>query len=149
MFHSNLVVVSAYDGQNCLNSGESFPPSRQDRFYSNRCIITGCTGSKRTDHHGQCEEQIGHFNCDASSPEALQKSMENSWQLHDNEYYTPSGNASLPCGISVEDAAIGGGGVERNSRGYSLPTDIELVAMARALLMMSIGEDDIFIEAWI
>jgi hypothetical protein len=128
-------MVATYDGQNCMNGG-TFPPGHEDEWSGNKCLITGCRGSTRSDHHGACQEKIGEFHCDGTNAQTLNKSMAHSWRLHDNTYYTTSGNASLPCGVTVADAALGGSGVERNSRMLALPTDAELVSMARATLGM-------------
>ena len=46
-FERNLVVVNAYDGQNCINGG-GFPPGHRSNFTDNRCIIAGCRGSPRS-----------------------------------------------------------------------------------------------------
>lgn len=135
-FHHNLVTVNTYDGQNCMNGG-NFPAGHEDEWHHNTCILTGCRGSPRSNHHGPCEEQIGHLTCDSSSVTALKASMQHGWQLHDNRYYTVLGNASLPCGITVADAAAGGSGVEANSSSHTLPTDAQLVAMARMTLKMT------------
>ena len=135
-FRSNVVTVATYDGQNCMNGG-NFPAGHEDGWFDNHCIITGCRGSdSRSDHHGACEESIGHFSCNAASPSTLRQSMNHSWKLRNNTYYTHRGNATLPCGISVREAAAGGSGVEQGSRALGLPTDAELVAMARSVLGM-------------
>ena len=129
-FHDNLVVVNCYDGQNCINGG-GFPSTHRDRYYSNQCIITGCRGQPRNNHHGPCQEKIGNFGCDAKN---LNESMAASWDLHDNEYYTAGGNATLPCGVTIKEAAAGGSGVEQGSSAHKLPTDAELIAFAQATL---------------
>ena len=65
-FDSNLVVVNAYDGQNCINGG-GFPPGHRSNFTNNKCILAGCRGSPRSNLHGPCEEKIGNFGCDAEN----------------------------------------------------------------------------------
>lgn len=109
-----------------------------DIFENNHCIITGCRSSvNRSDHHSRCQEQIGSFHCDGSSPTALASSMLHSWTLRNNTYYTRDGNARLPCAnLTVAAAATGGSGVEAGSRAFPLPSDAELVAMARKVLGM-------------
>ena len=131
-FHHNLVVVNAYDGQNCLNGG-GFPSAHRDSFHDNKCILAGCRGGKnRSNHHAACQDIIGNFACDAKD---LNASMASSWKLYNNEYYTVHGNASLPCGVSIADAAAGGSGVEKGSSAHMLPTDAELIVFAKALLV--------------
>eukprot|EP01043_Picozoa_sp_COSAG02_P023899 COSAG02_NODE_1290_length_13442_cov_6.479125_8_plen_145_part_00 len=135
-FERNLVVVNAYDGQNCINGG-GFPLGHRSNYTSNKCIIAGCRGSPRSNLHGPCENKIGNFGCDA---EDLAGSMANSWLLAKNSYYTPGGNASLPCGVTVAAAAAqakyAGGGPEAGSVGLSLPTDAQLIAFAQETLGM-------------
>ena len=135
-FERNLVVVNAYDGQNCINGG-GFPNGHRSNFTGNKCVIAGCRGSPRTNLHGSCQDKIGNFGCDA---EDLAGSMAGSWLLAGNSYYTHGGNASLPCGISIADAAAkakaAGGGPELGSVGLPLPTDAELVSFARQTLGM-------------
>jgi hypothetical protein len=63
--------------------------------------------------------------------------MASSWVLANNSYFTPLGNASLPCGVTIKAAAAGGSGVERGSRARTLPTDAHLIAMAKATLGMA------------
>ena len=131
-FENNLVVVNAYDGQNCINGG-GFPEGHRSVFTGNKCILAGCRGKNRTNAHGACNERIGNFGCDASD---LRDSMADSWVLANNTYYTPLGNASLPCGVTIETAAAGGSGVEEGSTAQRLPTDEELITMARHTLNM-------------
>ena len=57
-----------------------------------------------------------------------------------NNYHTAHGNASLPCGVTVADAAAraaaAGGGPELGSAGLPLPSDAQLVAFAKQTLGM-------------
>ena len=50
------------------------------------------------------------------------------------------GNATLPCGVSINTAAANakasGGGPELGSRALPLPTDDELIKFAKATLRM-------------
>ena len=135
-FERNLVVVNAYDGQNCINGG-GFPPGHRSNFTGNRCIIAGCRGSPRSNLHGPCEDRIGNFGCDA---EDLAGSLAQSWLLAGNSYHTAHSNASLPCGVTVADAAAraaaAGGGPELGSAGLPLPSDAQLVAFAKQTLGM-------------
>jgi hypothetical protein len=135
-FENNLVVVNAYDGQNCINGG-GFPPGHRSNFTGNRCVIAGCRGSPRSNLHGPCENKIGNFQCDA---ENLAGSLAGSWLLAGNSYYTPGGNASLPCGVTIAAAAAQakakGGGPELDSVALPLPSDAELITFARATLGM-------------
>lgn len=146
-FHDNLVVVACYDGQACVSGGGYYPPGHNDRFENNHCIITGCRSSEnRSNHHGRCQEQIGQFQCDGSSPAALASSMSHSWTLKANHYYTHDGKARLPCkdaNLTVVAAATGGSGVEAGSTASSLPSDEDLVAMARRVLSMKTDDGDI------
>ena len=131
-FVANLVVVNAYDGQNCINGG-GFPKGHRSNFTDNTCIIAGCRGSPRNNSHGACNERIGNFGCNGAD---LGNSMSASWRLERNDYRTPAGNASLPCGVTVAAAAAGNSGVERGSTAAPLPTDNELISMAREKLGM-------------
>lgn len=137
-FHDNLVAVACYDGQSCVSGGGSYPPGHNDRFENNHCIITGCRSSvNRSDHHGRCQEQIGNFQCNGASQSALTISMLHSWTLRNNSYYTHDGMARLPCSnLTVAAASAGGSGVETGSKAFSLPSDAELVGMARRVLGM-------------
>ena len=131
-FEDNLVVVNAYDGQNCINGG-GFPEGHRSRFTGNTCMLAGCRGTPRTNAHGPCNEVIGNFGCKATD---LKGSMATSWVLANNTYYTPLGNASLPCGVTIATAAGGASGVEAGSSAHALPTDAQLIAMARKTLGM-------------
>ena len=63
-----------------------------------------------------------------------------SWLLASNSYHTVDGNATLPCGVSINTAAANakasGGGPELGSRALPLPTDDELIKFAKATLRM-------------
>ena len=65
--------------------------------------------------------------------------MASSWVLANNSYFTPRGNASLPCHVTIAAAAAGGSGVEEGSTAQKLPTNDELVAMARKTLGMGMA----------
>ena len=134
------MAVACYDGQGCVSGGGTYPPGHNDRFEHNHCIITGCRSSgNRSNHHGHCQEQIGSFDCNGLSPSSLNKSMSHSWILRNNTYYTHDGQARLPCSdanLTVAAAAAGDSGVEAGSQAQSLPTDAELVSMARTVLGM-------------
>ena len=60
--------------------------------------------------------------------------------MHDNEYYTPDGNASASCDgsglITIAEMQAGGSLVERGSKMLKLPSDEDLFAWARAKLLM-------------
>ena len=83
--------------------------------------------------NGPHQDIIGNFDCKF---DANRTTGSVSWILKNNSYYTPNGNASLPCGISVAAAAASGTGVEEGSSAHRLPTDDQLVAMARLVLGM-------------
>lgn len=130
-FHDNLVAVKPYDGQNCINGDEDAP------WENNTCIIMGAQ-QRQPDQlphvNGPHQDITGNFDCkfDANST-----TVSAPWRLRNNSYYTPNGNASLPCGISVAQAATSKGGVEAGSTAHYLPTDDHLIEMARAVLEMN------------
>lgn len=55
--------------------------------------------------------------------------------MHDNKYYTKSGNATLgSCGLVTDMFAKNG--MERDSTSNTLPTDEEMVKWARERLLL-------------
>jgi hypothetical protein len=126
-FHDNLVAAKPYDGQNCINGDEPIP------WQNNTCIIMGAMLGHTGDVNGPHQDVIGNFDCHFS---ANRTAASVSWSLKNNTYMTPNGNASLPCEVTVAVAAASGTGVEEGSIARHLPTDDELVSMARKLLGM-------------
>jgi hypothetical protein len=110
-----------------MNGDEDIP------WQNNTCIIMGAMLGHTGDVNGPHQDIIGNFDCKFNDNQT-QASV--SWDLKNNRYMTPNGNASLPCGVSVAAAAASGTGVEAGSSAHRLPTDDQLVAMARKLLDM-------------
>ena len=126
-FHDNLVAVKPYDGQNCINGDEPIP------WQNNTCIIMGAMVGHTGAVNGLHQDVIGNFDCHFNDNHTTGTV---SWKLKNNTYMTPNGNASLPCGVSVATAASSPTGVEEASTARHLPTDEQLVSMARKLLGM-------------
>ena len=117
MFYSNLVVTNPYDGQNCFDVG-SFEPGHGDGFFNNSCIIMGC-------RNPTCVDKVTSVSqCDPSIV-----------TLKDNRYFTTHGNATIQCGgkmLSVAEAQQQG--MEEGSTAGPIPSDEEIVGMAKAML---------------
>jgi hypothetical protein len=81
-------------------------------------------------------DRPGNFDCTA----AANGTVSSSWELYNNTYHTPLGNATLPCGVPVNDAAAsaaaGGSGAELGSKALPMPSDDELIAFAKQILGM-------------
>ena len=112
------VRVCADDGQNCFDVG-SFKPGHGDGFYNNSCIILGCRSP------GCVDKVTSVSQCDPTIV-----------TLKNNKYYTTHGNATIACGnkggLSVAEAQAVG--MELGSTAAKLPSDDEIVAMAKAVL---------------
>lgn len=83
--------------------------------------------------NGPHQDITGNFGCNFNANRTAGSAA---WILKNNSYYTPNGNASLPCGVSVAVAAASGTGVEAGSTAHRLPTDDQLISMARIVLGM-------------
>jgi|EP01047_Picozoa_sp_COSAG01_P007393 hypothetical protein len=106
-----------YDGQNCFDVG-SFKDGHGDGFYNNTCILLGC-------RNPACVDKVTSVSqCDPAIV-----------TLKDNRYYTTHGNATVVCGrkpMSVSEAQSVG--MEIGSTASTLPSDKEIVEMARMML---------------
>lgn len=110
-FFSNLVITKPGGGA-CIGNGP-YLPGLGDAYYNNTCVLPGNTGGM-VGHISQCEETQN--------------------EMHDNKYYTATGNASLNCGLVVDMYAKNG--MEKDSTSDLLPSDEEMVAWARERLAL-------------
>ncbi len=85
LFHSNVVIVRPFDGQNCINSWD-FLPGHQDHHFNNTCAIMGA----RNPHDVNMVINQGDGGVCGNGPGAM--------VLHSNRYFTRDGNASVICG---------------------------------------------------
>ena len=124
LFHDNVVYVAPTDGQNCINTWP-FNEGHQHKVFGNKCIVS----------FENKVSTIGGLDCKHPN-----NSVPIIDDLHDNEYYTPDGNASATCGdtgfITIAEMQAGGSLVERGSKMLKLPSDEELFSWARAKLLM-------------
>ena len=113
-FFSNLVITKP-DGGACIGNG-GYLPGLGDAYYNNTCVLPGTSGATgNVGHVSQCEETQN--------------------EMHDNKYYTASGNATLgQCGLVVGMYAKNG--MEKGSTSSPLPSDEEMVAWARERLAL-------------
>jgi hypothetical protein len=127
IFHSNLVVVRPYDGQNCLNSW-NFVPGHQDEHYNNTCVVMGA----RNPHDVDMVINQGDGGVCGGGPDAM--------RVHDNRYYTTHGNASVICGgpwgMRIEDLRAKFPAFEARSTASTLPSADEVLQWARDVLRM-------------
>ena len=86
VFSDNLVIVSPYDGQNCINVN-FFKVGHQHKFIDNVCAVLSC--SRR-----DCDDLIG-YTYDSC------RHIETFPLLANNTYYTKNGNASLNCANDI------------------------------------------------
>ena len=110
VFSDNLVIVSPYDGQNCINLNH-FKPKHQHKFTNNICAILSCRGR-------DCDDLIGFTY--ASCSETAKFPV-----LYNNTYYTKNGNASLKCAdntYAIEKLQMKWN-YEHGSSAHSLPDD--------------------------
>lgn len=113
-FTSNVVVTKPGAGD-CLGLGP-FLKGLGDTYANNTCALIGQSGLASVGGVSQCDPKF--------------------MTMHDNIYFTPSGNASLGCGghaVPVSSLARTHG-IEQRSRSAKLPSDGDLVALARAKL---------------
>lgn len=82
-------------------------PGHEDRFYNNKAVIT----------HGD----LGGFTCSGPSKTIV----------HDNEYFTPTGNIK-ECGVELIDWQAKGEDV--NSTVSVIPSDEEIIGWAKQML---------------
>jgi len=115
IFSHNLVIVSPYDGQNCINVNH-FKPLHQHKFQNNVCAILSCRGR-------DCDDLIGYTYASCSETSKFPV-------LLNNTYYTMNGNASLKCA----DNTYGIGRLQRKwkyelgSSAHFLPDDGHMVS---------------------
>merc|ERR1711988_110075 len=118
-FSDNVVYVTKYDGQNCINTWP-FNAGHQHKVFGNKCIVS----------YTNLVSSIGGLNC--KHPNASVAVIDD---LHDNQYFTPDGNASAKCGdtdsITIVEMQAGGSLVERGSTMSKLPSDEQLIKWAR------------------
>ena len=116
-FFRNFVVTNPYDGQNCFDVG-SFKPGHGDGYYNNTCLIMGCRNPSCVDTTTSVSQ------CDPSIV-----------TLKHNKYYTQHGNATIKCGRTpMSIAECHTKGMEMGSTAATLPSDVEIVAMAKDFL---------------
>ena len=115
IFSDNLVIVSPYDGQNCINVNH-FKPHHQHQFTNNVCAILSCRGK-------ECDDLIGFTY--ASCSETAKFPV-----LLNNTYYTKNGNASLTCADNTYgiDTLQKKWGCELGSSAHSLPDDEQMIS---------------------
>lgn len=119
-FAGNLVLVKAYDSQNCVNLGGSFGAGHGDTFSNNSCVVLGCATA-------QCDDRYGSLaQCDARRV-----------SMAGNAYYTHHGNASLECGGAANLSSLAqvqALGLEAGSTAGPIPPVTELLGMAARML---------------
>jgi hypothetical protein len=115
-FKNNLVIVSPYDGQNCINVNH-FKEGHQHTFADNTCVILAC-------NHADCDDKVGYI---LDSCESVGFPL-----LSNNTYYTKNGNATLDCGgmtYTIDQLQRKFDRIEKGSAFHSLPDDDELVQL--------------------
>merc|ERR1712025_488523 len=95
-FYGNLVVSVPYDGQNCVNLG-SFKKGHGHAFYNNTCVSgvdqwgwSSGSGSPVDVDHSRKPPNMNHVG-------SIAQCDPNIVEIHDNQYYSPDGNASIRC----------------------------------------------------
>jgi hypothetical protein len=82
-FYRNVIITLPYDSQNCFNVG-GFKDGHGDQIYENHCFIYN--GCRHPEKYG-CDDVATVSQCSKGSP----------LLMHDNNYYTTHGNASVKC----------------------------------------------------
>ena len=115
-FYSNLVVTKPYGGD-CLGLGGFFA-GEGDGYYGNKCVLMGQSGLQGVGSVSNCDPRM--------------------MNMHDNEYYTPTNNATLRCGgSSIPVGKIySEHGLEKGSSSNPMPTDDAMLAWAKQHLGM-------------
>ena len=125
LFHSNVVIVRPYDGQNCLNSW-NFLAGHQDEHYNNTCVIMGA----RNVHDVNMVINQGDGGVCEGGPTAM--------KVHDNHYYTLNGNAPVICdspwGVTIATLRAKFPDFEARSTASTLPAPDQVIQWGRDVL---------------
>jgi hypothetical protein len=127
IFESNVIVVRAYDGQNCVNSG-SFVPGHAHVIYNNTCVVMAARNPWDTD---TVIQEAGGW-CNPNSGGGLMS-------IYNNRYFTTHGNASVGCGPSnwgttIEAYRAANPSFEVNSTFATIPDPTDVIQWGRAIL---------------
>ncbi len=127
-FSSNIVIVRAYDGQNCVNTVD-FVPGHQHKILNNTCVVMAARNPAVLD---VVVTGAGGW-CSPGDPGLL--------EIHDNRYFTTNGNASVQCGpsqygVTIESYRAKNPVFEESSSFATLPTPDQVIQWGRDVLGM-------------